>query len=443
MTPKPAHNKARTETSAGGGGRDSSFSSREDTSLTRDSAFVTFENLDKVGEIAVYYGFAPMKSPAIVKTDLDAAKDILEGDYVDDETELHGRLPLHVEEKIALIRTYQKENMQNLPQPVMFYFKDPCRNALKKGAYPRYADLEILGSSGAIAEATLIQTARAMLAFEGYANTTVEINSVGDRDSITRFVRELTAYYRKNLNEMTPECRQLFKTDPFELLSTHEESCRMLNAAAPRALDFLTEISRRHLEEVLEYLEKLKIPYTLNNGLIGNRKYVTETIFTIINADADRKKAGEQTVLAVGVRYNGLSKRLNMKRDIQGVGISLLVKEGKNGTRKPVSRIKRPIASFVQLGLESKLLSLQVIESLRQAKIPLHLSLAKDRLGAQVSSVEKYHTPYVIVMGKKEAVDRTAIVRRSDTHSQDIVPLDDLPKYMKKIEAQWLKKKTA
>jgi histidyl-tRNA synthetase len=129
-----------------------------------------------------------------------------------------------------------------------------------------------------------------------------------------------------------------------------------------------------------------------------------------------------------------LAKRLAMKRDIQGVGISLLIKEGKGGLRKPLSKVKKPIASFVQLGLESKLLSLEIIERLRQVKIPLCLSLAKDRLGAQVSSVEKYHTPYVIVMGKKEAVDHTAIVRHSETHSQDIVPIEELPKYMKKIE---------
>ena len=75
---------------------------------------------------------------------------------------------------------------------------------------------------------------------------------------------------------------------------------------------------------------------------------------------------------------------------------------------------------------------------MRQAKIPLQLSLAKDRLGAQVSTVEKYHTPYVIVIGKKEAMDKTAIVRRVDTYSQDTVPLVDLPEYMKKVEkAYW------
>jgi histidyl-tRNA synthetase len=399
----------------------------------RDSKFIPLENLDKIGEVAVYYGFTPMKSPAVTKEDIEAAKGILDGDYVDDETEGHGRLPMHAEEKIALIRMYHEGSMHALPQPILLYFKDPCRGSVRKSIYPRYADLEVLGTSGPIAEAVLIQTGRAMLAEEGHTNTAVEINSVGDRDSLARFARELTAYYRKNINEMTPECRQLFKKDPFELLASHDQACRELNNKAPRAMDFLSETSRRHLEEVLEYLEALKVPYMLNNGLIGNRKYCNETVFTIVNAD--NKKARGQYIMALGARYNGLAKRLSMKRDIQGVGLSLLIRGGKDGLRKPVKKVKRPIASFVQLGMESKLVSLDIVEKLRQVKIPLYLSLARDRLGAQVSAVEKFHTPYTIVMGKKEAVDKTAIVRRTDTHAQDIVPLEELPKYMKKVEA--------
>ncbi len=102
--------------------------------------------------------------------------------------------------------------------------------------------------------------------------------------------------------------------------------------------------------------------------------------------------------------------------------------------RKELKKVKKPFASFVQLGLEAKLLSLSVIESLRQVKIPLCLSLAKDRLGAQVSVVEKSRIPYYIIMGKKEAIEKTAIVRNIDTHAQDVVPLEDLPKYMKRLE---------
>ena len=405
---------------------------------SRDSKFIPYEHLDKIGEISVYYGFVPMKSPSISKADLDAAKDIMDGDDIDDESEKHGRLPLHAEEKIALMRTYHEEGWYSLPQPAMLYFKDPFRGSIKKGGYHRYADLEVIGSSGSIAEATLIQATRAMLAEEGYKDTSVEINSIGDRDSIARFARELTSYYRKHINEMTPEARQLFKKDPFELLSCREESCLDLNEKAPRSMDFLSESSRRHLEEILEYCESLGIQYTINNSLIGNRKYCTETIIAIINNEAENKKK-EPRILAIGVRYNGLAKRLNMKRDVQGVGMSILVKEANASLRKPVSKVKRPIASFVQLGMESKLMSLDIIEQLRKVKVPLYLCLAKDRLGAQVTANEKYHMPYTIVMGKKEAVEGTAVVRNTDTHAQEIVPLTDLAKRMKKIESEYWK----
>lgn len=405
-----------------------------------DSKFTIYENLDKIGEIAVYYGFIPTKSITITKTDLDGARDLKNGDSIDDETDKHGRLPLHAEEKIALMRAYQEENMQDLPQPVMLYFKDPCRGGSKKGGYHRYADLEIIGSSGSIAEATLIQVARVMLTEEGYTNTAVEVNSLGDHDSMQRFIRELASYYRKHVNDMTAENRQLLKEDPLELLSSCNESCKQLNELAPKSMDFLCENSRRHLEELLEYFETMNIPYSINNSLIANRKYCTETIFAIVNTDPEAIKKGKR-ILAIGVRYNGLSRKLNLKRDITGVGISLLVKGNKPELRKTLMKVKRPIASFVQLGMDSKLLSLGIIEKLRQVKLPLYLSLAKDRLGAQVSSVEKFHTPYVIVMGKKEAVEKTAIVRKIDTHAQEIVSLDNLPKYMKKVEAEFWKKK--
>jgi histidyl-tRNA synthetase len=401
------------------------------------STSVPYENLDKIGEIALYYGFFPRQSPSITKTDLENAKSLIDSDTIDNEEDSKSRLPLHVEEKTALLRMYEENNMQNMPQPVMFYFKEPFRGSIKKSSYPRYCDMEIIGASGSIAEAALIQSAKTILAEEGYTNIKVEINSIGDKDSIARFARDLIAYYRKHINEMSPDCRQLFKKDPFELLSSHEEKCIDLNEHAPKAMDFLSESSRTHFQEVLEYLEALGIPYEINNNLIGNRKYCTETVFSIVDADHAAKARGkskDHKILAIGVRYDGLAKKIGLRHEVQGVGISLLIKGNRADLRKEIKRMKRPFASFVQLCFESKLLSLSVIEALRLVKIPLYLSLAKDRLGAQVSSVEKFHVPYSIIIGKKEAVEKTAIVRDNSTHAQEIVPIEELPKYMKRAE---------
>lgn len=402
---------------------------------SNDQKFTNFENLDKIGEIPVYYGFLPHKSPEIKKSDIDLAKNLLEGDYIDDENSSNAKLPLHVEEKIALLRMYNEDEMHTLPQPVMFYFKEPFKGSIKKGSgnYNRYCDLEIMGGSKSIAEALLIQTTRAILKEEGYENICVEINSIGDKESINRFTRDLGNYYRKHVNDMHAECRQLLKKDPFDLLSCQNDKCKKMNESAPSSMDFLSESSRAHFQEVLEYLEALDIPYKINNNLIGNKKYCTETIFSINNLDNEKDKK-KQKVLAIGVRYDGLSKKIGAKKEIHGVGISLLIKNNKADLRKEVKKIKRPFASFVQLGFESKLLSLSIIESLRKEKIPLFLSLARDRLGAQVSAVEKYHIPYALIMGKKEAVEKSVIVRNNDTHAQEIVEIENLPKYMKKLE---------
>ncbi len=400
---------------------------------SNEQKFTPYEHLDKIGEIPVYYGFVPHRSPEIKKADLDHAKNLLEGDFIDDEDDAKNKLPLHVEEKIALLRMYAESEMQNLPQPIMFYFKEPFKGALKKGPshFNRYCDLEIMGGSKSIAEALLIQTTRAILKEEGFENICVEINSIGDKDSINRFTRDLGNYYRKHVNDMHAECRQLLKKDPFELLGCQNDKCKKLNDSAPISMDFLSESSRNHFQEVLEYLEALGIPYKINNNLIGNKKYCTETIFAIHNADS---KAKEQKILAIGVRYDGLSKKIGFKKEIHGVGISILVKNNKTDLRKDIKKTKRPFASFVQLGFESKLLSLGIIEKLRNEKIPLFLSLARDRLGAQVSAVEKFHIPYALIMGKKEAVEKTIIVRDNDTHAQEIVNIADLPKYMKRLE---------
>jgi hypothetical protein len=40
-------------------------------------------------------------------------------------------------------------------------------------------------------------------------------------------------------------------------------------------------------------------------------------------------------------------------------------------------------------------------------------------------------------MGKKEAVEKTAIVRNTDTHAQEVIALAELPKHMKKVEADY------
>ena len=89
---------------------------------------------------------------------------------------------------------------------------------------------------------------------------------------------------------------------------------------------------------------------------------------------------------------------------------------------------------FIQLGFEAKLKSLHVLEMLRKAKLNTYQSLSKDKMAAQIAMAEKMNIPYVIIMGKKEAMENSVVVRNTNTRCQDTVALEDLVAYIKKLK---------
>ncbi|KKU67298.1 MAG: Histidine-tRNA ligase [Parcubacteria group bacterium GW2011_GWA2_47_16] len=387
------------------------------------------KNIDLPAEIALYYGFALCEPPVITKEDTRKARNITEPELRGRESTDETLKRFSLEEKVALVRMYHDKKLENGPQPVMFYFGKPIGNedAPKKPATKeRSISLEVMGAPKSIAEALLIKTALEILKEEGFENLSVHVNSVGDRDTVARFSRELSAYYRKNIEELPAHCRQLLKKDVFGLLSCKNEKCRIIKDSAPKSMSFLSEDSREHFKEVLEYLEFLEIPYEIDHFLVGNRAFSCQTIFEI-HDPASRDKCEP---LAIGVRYANIAKKLGFKRDLPGIGIHLAFK-AKN-EQKNIKFLK-PKIYFIQLGFDAKLKSLKIIETLRKEKIPMYQAISHDRLVSQLGLAESMKIPYTIIMGQKEAIDDTVIVRDMENRSQDTVKIVDLPKYLKKL----------
>ncbi len=391
---------------------------------------------DKASEIAVYYGFTEVETPEITRADLEQARGVVEGDLKTRDPEC--TLSVCPEEKIAVLRTYAEKKFERNPQPVMLFFDGALSAGAGKRKTPKekHFDLEIIGTGKSIAEAILIKTSVEILKEEGYPDLFVNVNSVGDRDSILKFAKDLTAYYRKNLNILPTHCKQLFKKDVFECLDCKNEKCRIVKEDAPKSVSYLSEQSRTHFKEVLEYLEMLEIPYQMHPFLIGHRSFCTQTLFEI----REGKEAGNPhpagQPLALGVRYNNLARRIGFKRDLPGIGVRLAYKALKKETRSSARplKIKKPKVYFVQLGFDAKLKCLKVLEMLRQEKIPLAQSLARDQLQSQLAVAESQKIPYMMIMGQKEAMDDSVILRNMATRSQETIPIKELPKYLRKLK---------
>ena len=130
-----------------------------------------------------------------------------------------------------------------------------------------------------------------------------------------------------------------------------------------------------------------------------------------------------------------MTKHLKYKKDVPSVGASIEIDCIINSpSHKPLSsRIRRkPKVYFIQLGFDAKQKSFAVIEALRLARVPVMHSLAKDRLSAQLLVAEKLKIPYTIILGQREALDNTVIIRNMATHSQETINADKLSEYIKK-----------
>src|SRR3989338_245301 len=236
---------------------------------------ILYKNLDWATETAAYYGFCPYHLPEVTKEDRKNAERVEkeEGESAD------GCLPfLDLAERISMLRNYQERRWDKEPQPILAAYTS------KKGESKTYHfGLEIIGSDKSIADATIIKASYEILKERDYGPLSVIINSMGDRESFGRFIKEFTIYCRKNLENIHPSCRQDFKKNSLCILSCKHEKCLKVLEEAPKPMSFLSEPSRVHFTEVLEYIEILGIPYRIENSLVADRTYGCQTVFEILD----------------------------------------------------------------------------------------------------------------------------------------------------------------
>lgn len=399
---------------------------------------------EKAQEIAVYYGFKPIETPVVEQEELFVTSIGIGTDAVDKEmytlrTKGGDHLALRPEGTAGAMRAYIEHGMQNLPQPVMLYYYGPFfrHDNPQRGRYREFRQfgLEIIGSEKSITDALVIKTTMAILEEAGAKNLVVDINSIGDKECRPAYIKELTNYYKKHINSLGAIDKERLKTNPLRILDSKDPKTIAINENAPDSVSFLTGEAKKHFKQVLEYLEEMEVPYRINKSLVRGLSYYTHTVFEVIEIPEDENTA--PLTLAGGGRYDYLAKMLGSKKDVSAMGAAIGVDRVIDPAwcEKLCPRIsKKPKMYFIQLGFDAKLKSLNVIEILRKAKIPIAQSLSKDNLGAQLATAEKLGMRWALIFGQKEAIEGSVIVRDMTNRSQETIKLSKLLDYLKEIK---------
>ena len=399
---------------------------------------------EKAQEVAVYYGFKPIETPMleheeVFTSSIGEGTDIIDKEMYTLKTKGGDHLALRPEHTAPLVRAYIEHGMQTWPQPVMFYQYGPNfrHDKPQRGRYRQFwqFDVDALGSDKSIMDAMMIKVGISILEEAGATNLSIDINSIGDKECRNGYIKELTSYYRKHISRLSGIDRERLKTNPLRVLDSKDEKTKEINEQAPDSVSFLCSSCKKHFKEVLEYLEEMGIPYNINKNLVRGLSYYARTVFEIIEAGGSED--GAPLTLAGGGRYDYLARQIGGKKDVPAVGFSLGVDrivESKWYKKLTPRILKKPKIYFIQLGSEAKLKSLNIIEILRKAHIPIAQSLSKDSLGSQLAIAEKLNIPYALIFGVKEALENSVIVRDMGNRSQDTVKLNKLLEYLKELK---------
>jgi len=385
--------------------------------------------VSKALNLAKLYSFTPVKTPILETFDLykKSTRKNSDKEFYFVEGEKSERITLRPEITQGIIRAYLENNLSETTSLARLYSLGPIfrHEKLQTGRYRESTqfNLEIIGEKKPMAEAILITMAQNLLE-ELQIKAQVQINSIGSADCRREYNNKLLAFYRERgrRSKLCHYCKKNLGKNCLSLLDCKEENCLKIREEAPQIADFLSDESREHFAKTLEFLDELNINYNFNPYLVRGLNYYNDTVFEFWPINDDGVVVGKMA-LGGGGRYDSLVENLG-GQSTPAVGLAM-------GIERALARLKdkhllantpeEDIVFIAQLGEQAKLKALQLFEDLRRAGFNVRQSFSCDSLKIQLEEAVNMRAKTSLILGKKEIMDGTILMRDMDSGAQETV----------------------
>lgn len=407
-----------------------------------------------VAELSDFYNFKKIETPILEQTELFSkgiglATDIVQKEMFSFKTKGGDYLTMRPEGTAPIVRAFIENGMSNLPQPVKLWYFGPFfrYERPQTGRYRQFWQFgfEVFGEESPVIDAQIIQIFYNILKELKLKNLIIEINSIGDSFCRPYYKKILANYFNSRAESLCANCKRRLKENPLRILDCKEEKCQRIISQAPQIIDHLCENCHKHFKEVLEFLDEIELPYHLNPYLVRGLDYYTRTVFEIFSEEKEeikpeaREEKTESSLpvknaLAGGGRYDSLIKVLGGK-NIPAVGAAAGIERIVALAKQKAIRFPKEIRHQVflaQLGGLARRKSLKLVEEFRQEGVSIAESLGRDSLKAQLKIADKLGVIYALVLGQKEALDGTIIIRDMRSGQQEIIKLEKVVKEIKR-----------
>lgn len=384
------------------------------------------------------YGFSRIDTPAVEFSNLfnrsiGDGTDVVEKELYSFVTKGGDKVALRPEMTAGVARAYIQHGMNVLSKPVKLfstgqvYRYDRPQEGRQREFYQ--INFESFGEQDAILDAQMIQVATRIVQSLGIKAVQIQVNSIGCPVCRKEYKDLLVSYLESKSNKLCVDCKRRLDINPLRVLDCKEDKCSQVAVSAPQSVDHLCEECRVHFKNLLEYLDELDLPYTINPRLVRGLDYYTKTVFEIWSGSEE----GRKNALGGGGRYDGLVKLLGGEAT-PAIGFALgaerLIIEMKRVQAKPYKGLK-PKVFLAQLGDLAKKKSLKLFSELEKNGILVAESFGRGSLKSQLRVANRLGVEMTLILGQKEALDGTVIIKNMVSGEQEtasVAKLMDLVK---------------
>lgn len=270
--------------------------------------------------------------------------------------------------------------------------------------------IEAIGLEDPAIDAEVIAIADAGFKSIGLKQYRLEITSLGDAQSRAAHRVELLKYISTlDLDEATAS-RALI--NPLRLFDDKREVMKKAMAQAPLLMDYLSDASRKHFEEVKNYLDVLGISYQLNPRMVRGLDYYTGTTFEFVH-----DLLGAQSGIGGGGRYDGLMAELG-GQELSGIGFGLGVDRALLAAEaEGVIAVDHFVSDLfiIPLGDEAMPKALQLATDLRSAGKIVEIAFGDRSLKSAMKAADKSGARNVVVLGDEEIARQSVELKNMNT----------------------------
>ncbi|CAB4693348.1 unannotated protein [freshwater metagenome] len=281
--------------------------------------------------------------------------------------------------------------------------------------------IEAIGLDDPAIDAEVIAIADAGFKAIGLSKYRLEITSLGDAQSRAAHRIDLVQFIAgMNLDEATSSRAAL---NPLRLFDDKRPEVKEAMANAPLLVDYLSDPSKSHFEQVKKYLEALGISYTLNPRMVRGLDYYTGTTFEFVH-----ELLGAQSGIGGGGRYDGLMAQLG-GQELSGIGFGLGVDRALLAAEAEGVINENSFVSdlfIIPLGDAAKEMAMKIASDLRSSGKSVEVAFGDRALKGAMKGADKSGARYVIVLGDSEISSATVELKEMKTGETSSVKIASL-----------------